>query len=117
MSEGRWRQIVSGYLNVSSGVYAPVTGPPDTLARMARVVGVTAGQLEEAGRADAAQELRKLEEVAPPTSNQADMRDRVDAIISNGELVAEILRRLAEQHQPPPRPDADAPDQGRSDIA
>jgi transcriptional regulator with XRE-family HTH domain len=59
LSEGRWRQIVSGYQTVSKGVYAPVHAPAETLARMARAVGVTPEQLEEAGRADAAAELRR----------------------------------------------------------
>ncbi|MGD0687453.1 MAG: helix-turn-helix transcriptional regulator [Streptosporangiaceae bacterium] len=54
ISEGRWRQITSGYQVVSAGVYAPVRGPAATLARMAAVVGVTPAQLETAGRGDAA---------------------------------------------------------------
>lgn len=60
MSEGRWRQIVSGYISISKGVYAPVEGPAETVAKMAKVVGVTPEQLKEAGRADAAEELREL---------------------------------------------------------
>ena len=54
ISEGRWRQITSGYQVVSAGVYAPVRGPAATLARMASVAGVTPARLEQAGRADAA---------------------------------------------------------------
>jgi hypothetical protein len=57
LSEGRWRQITGGYQIVSPGVYASVRGPAATLARMARVVGVTAEQLSEAGRDDAAMVL------------------------------------------------------------
>lgn len=60
MSDGRWRQIVSGYQTVSAGVYAPVRGPAETLARMAQAVGVTPQQLEDVDRADAAEELRTL---------------------------------------------------------
>lgn len=60
LSEGRWRQIVSGYQTVSAGVYAPVRGPAETLARMAQVVSVTPEQLEQVGRPDAASELREL---------------------------------------------------------
>lgn len=61
ISEGRWRQIVNGYMVVTKGVYSPVVGAPaDTVARMAHSVDVTPEQLEEAGRADAAEELRKL---------------------------------------------------------
>ncbi len=51
ISEGRWRQIASGYQVVSAGIYAPVRGPAPTLARMAAVVGVTPAQLTQpAGR-------------------------------------------------------------------
>lgn len=57
ISEGRWRQIASGYQVVSSGVYAPVHGPAQTLARMAAVAGVTPAQLTDAGRADAAEAM------------------------------------------------------------
>lgn len=57
ISEGRWRQIAGGYQVVSAGVYAPVRGPADTLARMAAVVGVTPAQLRRAGRPDAARAL------------------------------------------------------------
>ena len=57
ISEGRWRQIASGYQVVSPGIYAPVHGPAKTLARMAAVVGVTPEQLTRAGRQDAAKAL------------------------------------------------------------
>jgi hypothetical protein len=57
ISEGRWRQIAGGYQVVSAGVYAPVRGPAQTLARMAAVVGVTPAQLRRAGRPDAARAL------------------------------------------------------------
>ncbi|TDD54529.1 hypothetical protein E1286_04890 [Nonomuraea terrae] len=62
ISEGRWRQIVSGYQIVSAGTYAPVRGPKDTVARMADVVGLTPEDLEKAGRSDAAEELRAIRE-------------------------------------------------------
>jgi transcriptional regulator with XRE-family HTH domain len=67
ISEGRWRQITSGYQVVSAGVYAPVRGPAATLARMAAVVGVTPAQLRQAGRADAAKALG-----AAPVQTAAD---------------------------------------------
>jgi len=57
ISEGRWRQIAGGYQVVSSGIYAPVRGPADTLARMAAVVGVTPAELAASGRPDAATAL------------------------------------------------------------
>lgn len=61
ISDGWWRQIVLGYQSLSGGGYGPVRGPADTLARMAQVVGVTPEQLIDAGRQDAAAELRDLE--------------------------------------------------------
>jgi hypothetical protein len=54
LSEGRWRQIVSGYQSAGRGSYHAVVAPAATLARMARVVGVTAEQLDSVGRSDAA---------------------------------------------------------------
>src|ERR1700728_1044363 len=57
ISEGRWRQIASGYQVVSRGVYAPVHGPAETLARTAAVAGVTRPQLTGAGGAAAAKAL------------------------------------------------------------
>jgi hypothetical protein len=57
ISEGRWRQITSGYQVVSPGVYAPVRGPAHTVARMAAVAGLTPAQLRTAGRDDAARLL------------------------------------------------------------
>ena len=59
ISYGRWRQITSGYQNVSPGSYATVRGPAATVARMARVVGLTPEDLHSAGREDAADALRK----------------------------------------------------------
>jgi transcriptional regulator with XRE-family HTH domain len=57
ISEGRWRQIAGGYQVVSPGVYAPVHGPAQTVARMAAAAGVTPAQLTGAGRPDAATAL------------------------------------------------------------
>jgi len=68
ISYGRWRQITSGVQNVSPGSYAAVRAPAETLARMARVVGVTPQQLEdEAMRPDAAAALRGMPAMAPPS--------------------------------------------------
>ncbi len=59
ISEGRWRQIASGYQNPRSGVYIEVTAPAETLARMARVVKLAPEAMEAAGRADAAEVMRR----------------------------------------------------------
>lgn len=84
ISEARWRNIVSGYQTVSAGVYAPVRGPADTIARMARAVGITPGQLAEAGRDDAAAELSDL----PPLEEEQPEP-----------TVAELAAQLAEEKQ------------------
>jgi transcriptional regulator with XRE-family HTH domain len=81
LSEGRWRQIASGYQVVSAGVYAPVRGPAGTLARMAAVVGVTPEQLRRAGRPDAAQAL-----AATPTAHE------------DAEVGQELLQRVREMN-------------------
>src|SRR5258708_22093423 len=83
ISEGRWRQIASGYQVVSAGVYAPVHGPAGTLARMAAVVGVTPAQLRRAGRPDAARALA----AAPAGPNGSH----------------ELLHRGREMNSDPPR--------------
>ena len=62
ISYGRWRQITSGYQNVSPGVYGAVHAPARTLARMAQAVNVSPEELESAGRPDAAAILRDLPE-------------------------------------------------------
>lgn len=58
ISYGRWRQITSGFQNVSPGSWAKVTGPAATVARMARVVGVTPEEMAATGREDVADILR-----------------------------------------------------------
>lgn len=71
-----------------------MSGSADTLARMAQVVGVTPEQLADAGREDAAEELRALPPLDQPAPEPtvADLADRVE--------------RLEQAVQPrPPRPD------------
>jgi transcriptional regulator with XRE-family HTH domain len=61
ISEGRWRQIVNGYIVVAKGVYSPVVAAPaGTVARMAQTVDLSPEALAAAGRPDAAEELRQL---------------------------------------------------------
>ena len=70
ISYGRWRQIVVGYQNISPGVYGAVHAPAKTVAKMAKVVGVTPAQLTEAGRDDAAEALTGLQQPEPATPEQ-----------------------------------------------
>lgn len=97
MSDSRWRQIISGYQTVG-GTHVPVRAPDETLARMAQVVGVTADELTEAGRADAAQALRDL----PDTTVQAGSPPPVDAVYAimaslPPDAQDEVIRRLGLQ--------------------
>ena len=91
ISEGRWRQIASGYQIVSPGVYAPVHGPAQTLARMAAVAGVTPAQLTGVGRADAAKALASRETDA----SHEQMLQRVREM--NPEQARELLAAIAVQ--------------------
>lgn len=89
MSEGHWRAIVTGARSIASGTWVPVRAPAETLARMARVVGVTPEQLDEAGRPDAAEELRAID--GPPTGETFDeVMDDAERMLA---AVAEKLLR------------------------
>jgi transcriptional regulator with XRE-family HTH domain len=92
ISEGRWRQIAGGYQVVSAGVYAPVRGPADTLARMAAVVGVTPAQLRRAGRPDAARALAAGEQDAEMSQ---ELLQRVREL--NSDQARELLATIALQ--------------------
>lgn len=86
MSEGRWRQIVKGYQGTGTGRLA-VIAPDETIARMALVVGVTADDLDEAGRPDAAEVLRHL--VADSDQPDVELEQ-----VSTDRLLGEIRRRI-----------------------
>jgi transcriptional regulator with XRE-family HTH domain len=93
ISEGRWRQIASGYQVVSPGVYAQVRGPAATLARMATVAGVTPEQLTAAGRDDAARVMLRQQQDRPAGD---EMLARVRAMDTDQarELLAAIALQL-----------------------
>jgi len=92
ISEGRWRQIAGGYQVVSPGVYAHVRGPAATLARMAKVAGVTPDQLTAAGRDDAA--IVMLREQDRPASDELLARVRAMDTDQARELLATIALQL-----------------------
>jgi hypothetical protein len=70
LSYGRWRQITSGYQNVSPGSYAAVRAPARTLARMAEAAGLSPEQMETQGqRPDAAAEMRRAVPAPEPPGN------------------------------------------------
>jgi hypothetical protein len=87
ISEGRWRQIASGYQVVSPGVYAPVRGPAGTVAAMAAVAGLTPAQLRAAGRDDAARLL-----AARKACDGGDLLDRIRAL--SGDQARDLLAQI-----------------------
>jgi len=74
ISDTRLRHIINGY-QPYQGQQLKVVGPADTVARIARVVGVTPDQLAAAGRPDAAAILRERE-TAPTTRGAELVRHR-----------------------------------------
>jgi hypothetical protein len=89
LSEGRWRQITSGYQVVGPGVYAPVRGPAATVARMAAVAGLAPDDLRAAGREDAARILQGRE------GDQLVRRIRAMDADKARDLLAQIAAALA----------------------
>ena len=97
ISENRLRAIVHGYQNVGAGSYIAVRGPADTVARIASAVGVTPAQLEEAGREDAAEELRILEaEELRASGQRSDDNDVISIRRKDLIQLLEAAERLAQ---------------------
>lgn len=102
IGEARWRQIVNGYTSPASGVYMEVIAPAATLARMAHVVGVTPEQLEEAGRADAADLLRTLPDEQVVDEAPADLMSELTRIMNNPDkpqYLRDWARTLIDQYR------------------
>lgn len=90
VSEGWWRQIENGYTSVG-GQPAAIKGADDTLARMARVAGVTPEQLRAAGRPQAADVLLTLigmqaesewQSVGTALDRLLSIREQIDGVIA-----------------------------------
>lgn len=101
MSDGRWRQIVNGYQSAGASQYITVVGPAETIARMAKVVGVTAEQLTDVGREDAAGELLRLKRSADsrPVGTGADPLDLTDLTPDDIEAVKAVIRALRSKYE------------------
>ena len=84
ISPSQWSDIERGHKQAGSGVTVPVQATAETLARMARIVGVTASELTAAGRQDAAQALNALEQ-------DHDLRQRITAIPGLGAIITPPL--------------------------
>lgn len=80
ISPSQWGDVERGRKRAGSGVDVPVQATAETLARMARAVGATAGELAAAGRQDAAQALAAAE-------HDQGMRRRIAAIPGLGAAI------------------------------
>jgi transcriptional regulator with XRE-family HTH domain len=84
ISASQWSDVERGHKKAGSGVIVPVHATPDTLARMARVVGASADDLAAAGREDAARQLRNVDQ-------ERDLRQRIAAIPGLGVIGTSAL--------------------------
>jgi Helix-turn-helix domain len=87
ISDTRWRHIVTGSQPAGQGSYITVVAPAETLARMARVVGVTADELRQAGREDAADEMTSWGPTGAP--DDEDLADAIKIILDDPDLTDE----------------------------
>jgi transcriptional regulator with XRE-family HTH domain len=81
ISDTRWSQLENGYRMVRGQPEPEPPPPAATLARMAQAVGVTAAELEQAGRADAAAEMRALPRQLRDDEPRALSQDQLDQIV------------------------------------
>lgn len=90
-----WTSIENGYQQAAKDTRVPVTGTPDRIARMARIVGATKGELERAGRHDAARVLAQLPP-ARPAPGRGSLRERVERI---EQMARELRLQLEEEDE------------------
>ena len=84
LSPSQWSDVERGHKKAGSGVVVPVRATAETLARMARAVGVSDDELAAAGREDAARELRTL-------GRERDLRQRIASIPGLGAANVQAL--------------------------
>lgn len=94
ISDARWRQIVNGYMSAGGGQTVTVVGPDETIARMARVAGVTPNQLREAGRPEAADLLLTLAGMQAESEWQS-VGSALDRLISIQEQLKAVIAELS----------------------
>lgn len=92
ISDAWWRYVTRGWQN------GPITGPADTVAVMARVVGLTPERLESEGeRPDAAGKLREMiarEEADRAADPYADEDEALQEILRDERLPEDVRRGL-----------------------
>jgi len=84
ISPSQWSDIERGHKQAGSGVTVPVQATAETLARMARTIGMSPEELAAAGRQDAAQALSALEQ-------DHGLRQRITAIPGLGAIITAPL--------------------------
>jgi transcriptional regulator with XRE-family HTH domain len=93
ISPSQWSDVERGHKKAGSGVVVPVQATADTLARMARTIGVGADELAAAGREDAPRQLHTLD-------RDRDLRQRIAAIPGLGAIGAQALSGTDGQEVP-----------------
>jgi len=84
ISASQWSDVERGHKQAGSGIVIPVQATAQTLARMARAVGAGVDELAAAGRQDAAEALRVLDQ-------QQEMHQRLTAIPGLGAIATPPL--------------------------
>lgn len=102
MSEGRVRQIVNGY-RTEGGSVIPISGPADTVARIATEVGISAREMREAGREDVAAEMNPLRSVGVTEDGALWLSDNAERHQALREWLDEV-----QTSQPDLKPPTDA---------
>lgn len=101
LSEGRLRQIVSGYASVGHGQRVSVHAPAVTVARIAMALGITPSELSLVDR-DASDELhnltaRSIHDWSDEELERESRRAMPAYQLTDKELVEELATRLAER--------------------
>ena len=90
ISPSHWSDVERGHKKAGTGVVVPIRATAKTLARMARVVGVSADDLAAAGRRDAARQFRDVE-------HERGLRQRIAAVPGLGTLTGPPLPDVADE--------------------
>jgi transcriptional regulator with XRE-family HTH domain len=96
ISDTRWRQLENGYRTIKGVGRIPEDAPPVTLAKMAYVVGVTVSELNDAGRGEAAAELRQLAEDRAQADGEAQAEAERMVSVVGGLTKAQRERLMTE---------------------
>lgn len=92
VSPTTWTDIEKGFRFAAPGVLVDVRGTADKVAAMAMAVGVSPGELEEAGRRDAAAALSALLDAAPPDVVREET-ERLAHLVADSRGLTERQRR------------------------